>query len=121
MINFVLEQVSKRVMNDKGRRMMLVVSLYTLIAKAQGKELQLERLNEELRLVIDLEGCHFTTDPLVCNIIWSKQIKKLINTAPVEKIIRHILVKRPKWLDYKHSTQFNFENDMKVLEKHLTQ
>lgn len=119
MINRVLESISKRVMNDKGRRILLVMSLYVLIAKAQGKEIHFAQLNEELNLVVDPEGTNFPSMSCIYDIIWGCRFKELAATSSTEKVMRYVSIRLPKWLDYRASSEFSFDKDIETLTKIL--
>ncbi|WNT47133.1 hypothetical protein SPLA10_PHROGS00072 [Salmonella phage SPLA10] len=119
MINRVLESISKRVMNDKGRRVLLIMSLYALITKAQGKELHLAQLNEELNLVVEHDGCDFPSMSCIYDVIWGCRFKEFAAKAPAEKIMRYVTVRLPKWLDYRGSKEYSFDSDIATLTRLL--
>ncbi|QFP93231.1 hypothetical protein [Serratia phage PCH45] len=114
MINFILEQLSGRYINDKGKRMLLLTSLYVLIMHMHGKEPNLEKFNQELKLVHDIKGVNLAT--LIYPVIWSDRFKHFVQKAPSEKVIRYVSLRLPKWLDYRESDDYSLESDLKTLE-----
>lgn len=119
MINFILEQLSGRYINDKGKRMLLLTSLYVLIAYTHGKQLDLEKFNQELNLVHDLEGVKLAT--VIYPIIWSDRFRVFSQKAPIEKVIRYVSMRMPKWLDYRLSENYSMDDDLKTLKRFLAQ
>lgn len=119
MINFILEQLSGRYINDKGKRMLLLTSLYVLIAYTHGKQLNLEKFNQELNLVHDLEGVKLAT--VIYPIIWSDRFRVFSQKAPIEKVIRYVSMRMPKWLDYRSSENYSMADDLKTLKRFLVQ
>lgn len=117
MINFVLEQLSERYINDKGKRTLLLTSLYLLIMHTRGKDTDLEKLNQELNLVHDLKGVNLAT--LIYPIIWPERFKYFVDKAPLDKIIRYVVLKLPRWLDYRGSSEFSMEKDLNILKSFL--
>ena len=119
MINFILEQLSGRYINDKGKRMLLLTSLYVLIAYTHGKQLNLEKFNQELNLVHDIEGVKLAT--VIYPIIWSDRFRVFSQKAPIEKVIRYVSMRMPKWLDYRSSENYSMADDLKTLKRFLVQ
>lgn len=117
MINFILEQLSSRYINDKGKRMLLLTSLYVLIAYTHGKKLNLDEFNQELNLVHDIEGVKLAT--VIYPIIWNDRFKTFTQKAPVEKVIRYVSMRMPKWLDYRTSEKYSMKEDLKLLRHFL--
>lgn len=119
MINFILEQLSGRYINDKGKRMLLLTSLYVLIAYTHGKKLDLEKFNQEFALVHDLEGVKLAT--VIYPIIWGDRFRVFSQKAPVDKVIRYVGLRMPKWLDYRASDNYSLDNDLQTLKRFLAQ
>ncbi len=119
MINYILEHISSRYMNDKGKRMLLLTSLYVLIAYTHGKQLNLEKFNQELNLVYDVEGVKLAT--LIYPVIWNDRFRFFSQRSTVERVIRYVSLRKPRWLDYSGSTDFCLESDLKTLKRFLAQ
>lgn len=118
MINFILEQLSGWYINDKGKRMLLLTSLYVLIMHHHGKELNLEKFNRELKLVHDINGVNLIVE-IIYPIIWGDRFKRFVQKAPVEKVIRYVNLRLPKWLDYRESEDYSLESDLRTLKNIL--
>ena len=117
MINLILEHLSGKFMNDKGKRMLLVTTLYVLIVRSRGESIDLETLNRELGLARDINGINIGT--IVYGTIWGCRFEEFCKTAPLDKIFRYVTMRLPHWLNYRESTQYSLDDDLGKLKSIL--
>lgn len=117
MINFILEHLSGRFMNDKGKRMLLLTSLYVLVLHSKGQSADLDKLNKELNLVYDIKSINLAT--VAYSAIWGCRFEDFCKSAPIEKVFRYVMLRMPRWLNYRDSRDYSLEEDLTKLKSLL--
>lgn len=112
MIDYILRSLSDRYLNEKGRRLLFLSSLYVLLCEKNGTEPDVEKFNvvmsvnnsRSIMLAMmfyqKILGCRFT---------------EFTRNADSKRVLRYSRLAYPRWLSYKRSTDYCFETDVLTL------
>lgn len=112
MKKMIVDSICQKLLTDKGRRMLLVSSLYLILTDAQRQEPDLVKFNAELGFLQDYRG--FLIGTIIAR-HWKKThcidpVK--YNSIPKERLNRYLVLLIPSWLRYTGDDKYNLEDDV---------
>ncbi|ATA65410.1 hypothetical protein 2050HW_00075 [Serratia phage vB_SmaM_ 2050HW] len=111
MIKLLFCLIGRKYLNDKGRRMLVLGSLYAILRKKKSVTTSMEELNEKMNIAIDCRGLQLAA--ILPEILWDKRKRERLESLPPERLVRYYSQLLPTWLKYDHQgNNFNFENDL---------
>lgn len=111
MIRLLFCLIGRKYLNDKGRRMLVLGSLYSIIRKKDCASTTMEELNERMHIATDSRGLMLAA--ILPEILWSKSKRERLASLPPDRVARYYAQLLPTWLKYDHQgNNFNFEKDL---------